>query len=371
MARALELAARGDYRARPNPRVGALLVSPAGEVLSEGHHAQSGGPHAEAALLSALGDPALARGATLFLTLEPCGPFPGKRTPPCVEALLPLGLARVSIATLDPHSGTAGRSAERLRAAGVAVEVGLLGDEARELNGPFFKEQSRAAAGLPPLPYLSAKWAMSLDGKIACRTGHSQWISGETSRLAVHRLRGEVDAVLVGSGTALSDDPQLTRRGVPGGDPLPVVVDRRARLPTSARLVQNAASAGLLVAVGAEAEPTRVAALRDAGAEVYVLPLGADSLSALLAELGRRGMNHVLLEGGGELMAAAFAAELVDRALVFVAPRVLGGHKALGPVGGEGVSEVGLGPRPLSLRPRASGEDVLLEAHFRRYPLKV
>ena len=368
MGQALALAAQGDYRVRPNPRVGALLLSPSGEVLATGFHARSGGPHAEAALLSALGDPSRARGATLYLTLEPCGAFPGKRTPPCVEALLPLGLARVLLATLDPHPGTAGRSAARLREAGVAVEVGLLTDEAQELNGPFFKAQSRAAAGLAPLPYLTAKWAMSLDGKIACHTGHSQWISGPDSRRAVHVLRGEVDAVLIGSGTALADDPRLSRRDVLGGDPLPVVLDRRARLPLESQLVRGAPASGLLLAHGPHVERERLAALAQAGVELFELPPGPDSLSPLLAELGRRGLGHVLLEGGGELTAAAFAADLIDRALVFVAPRVLGGHSAPGPVGGAGVSQVGLGPAPLSLRARPSGADVLLEAHFKRYP---
>ncbi|MBL4848393.1 MAG: bifunctional diaminohydroxyphosphoribosylaminopyrimidine deaminase/5-amino-6-(5-phosphoribosylamino)uracil reductase RibD [Planctomycetes bacterium] len=366
MDRALVLAARGDHRARPNPRVGAVLVADA-SVLAEGFHEQSGGPHAEAALFALLGDPNQARGATLYLTLEPCGAFAGKQTPPCVEALLPLGLERIVLATLDPHAGTAGRSVARLRAAGVVVEVGVRASAARRLNGPFFKAQARLAAGLPPLPYLSAKWAMSLDGKIACHTGHSQWISGEASRRASHVLRGEVDAVLIGSGTALTDDPRLTRRDVAGGDPLPVVLDRRARLPLKSRLVKAARETGLLVVVGRDAPAERRTGLRDAGVEVLEVE-GEDSLGPLLLALGARGCDHVLLEGGGEVLSAAFAGDWVDRALVFVAPRILGGRGAPGPVAGVGASEVGLGPAPLSLEVRASGEDVLLEAHFRLYP---
>lgn len=365
MSRALDLAAGVGYEARPNPRVGAVLVRE-GRVLAQGATQAYGGHHAEAQLLAELRDPALARGATLYVSLEPCGEFPGKQTPSCLEALLPLGLERVVIATLDPHPGTAGRSAERLREAGVAVEVGCGAERAKRLNGPFFKRQVRAAEGSAPQPYLSAKWAMSLDGKIACHTGHSQWISGPESRRAVHVLRGEVDAVIVGSGTALADDPRLNRREVPGGDPLPIVLDRRCRLPLESQLVAGARERGLLVVVGSEAPSERVAQLEAAGAEVLRVS-GTDSLGPLLAHLGARGCDHVLLEGGGEVLAAAFAADLVDRALVFVGPRILGGAGAPGPVGGLGVSEVGLGPQPLALEAKTSGADVLLEAHFHLY----
>lgn len=367
MGRALELAAGVGFRARPNPRVGAVLVRE-GELIASGSTQAYGHDHAEADLLRSLAEPGRARGATLYVTLEPCGDFPGKTTPPCGEALVSLGLARVVIATLDPHPGTSGQSVERLRGAGIEVSIGCGADAARRINGPFFKRQAFARAEAPLLPYLSAKWAMSLDGKIACHTGHSQWISGETSRQAVHVLRGEVDAVIVGSGTAIADDPRLTRRGVSGGDPLPVVLDRRARLPLTSKLVEGAGEQRLLVVVGSEAPPERRAALRAApGVEVLEVE-GEDSLTPTLRALGERGYDHVLLEGGGGVLAAAFAADLVDRALVFVAPRILGGTASPGPVAGLGVAEVGLGPKPVSLEARVSGEDVLLDAHFHLYP---
>jgi diaminohydroxyphosphoribosylaminopyrimidine deaminase / 5-amino-6-(5-phosphoribosylamino)uracil reductase len=367
MSLALDLAAGIGFEARPNPRVGAVLVRD-GQVLAQGATQAYGGDHAEAQLLGRLASPELARGATLYVSLEPCGDFPGKQTPACVDALVPLGLARVVIAILDPHPGTSGLSVERLRAAGAEVEVGCCAERARRLNGPFFKRQALGTQGSPPLPYLTAKWAMSLDGKIACHTGHSQWISGEASRRAVHVLRGEVDAVLIGSGTALVDDPRLTRRGVPGGDPLPVVLDRRARLPLTSQLVRGAAEHGLWVVVGREAPPNRIEALRGALGVDVVEVEGDDSLRPTLLALALRGYDHVLLEGGGDVLAAAFEADLVDRALVFVAPRVLGGSRSPGPVGGLGVAEVGLGPEPLFLEARPSGEDVLLEAHFHLYP---
>jgi len=367
MSLALDLAAEVGFEARPNPRVGAILVRD-GQIIAQGATQAYGGEHAEARLLAQLTSPDQARGATLYVSLEPCGDFPGKQTPACVDALVPLGLARAVIATLDPHPGTSGLSAERLRAAGVSVEVGCCAERAHRLNGPFFKRQLRAAAGLTPLPYLSAKWAMSLDGKIACHTGHSQWISGPESRQQVHVLRGQVDAVVVGSGTALADDPRLNRRQVPGGDPLPVVLDRRCRLPLESQLVAAASERGLLVVLGPEAPAPRVAALVAAGAEVLRVD-ERDSLTPLLEHLGSRGFDHVLLEGGGEVLAAAFAADLVDRALVFVAPRILGGRGAPGPVGGLGVAEVGLGPQPISLSAASCGDDLLLEAHFHVYGL--
>lgn len=367
MSRALDLAAGVGFEARPNPRVGAVLVHE-GRVVAEGATQAYGSAHAEAQLLSRLDSPALARGATLYVSLEPCGDFPGKQTPACVDALVPLGLERVVIATLDPHPGTAGLSAERLRAAGATVEVGCCAERAQRLNGPFFKRQTLAAAGLPPTPYLSAKWAMSLDGKIACHTGHSQWISGEASRRAVHVLRGEVDAVIVGSGTALADDPRLNRRDVPGGDPLPVVLDRRARLPLTSQLVRAAPERRLWVVVGNDAPAERREAFRAAPGVELLEVAGPDSLTPTLQALGAAGYDHVLLEGGGQVLAAAFEADLVDRALVFVAPRILGGTTSPGPVGGLGATEVGLGPAPLSLEARPSGEDVLLEAHFHLYP---
>lgn len=358
MARALALAARADYRVGRNPRVGAVLTRE-GRVLAEGFHAESGGPHAEAACFAALPAGAATAGGTLYVTLEPCGPFPGKRTPPCVEAVLSHQLARVVVASPDPHPAMGGTSLQRLREAGIEVVVGVLEDAARRLNGPFFKAQADSG-----LPYVTAKWAMSLDGKIACRTGHSQWISGEAARTEVHRLRGEVDAIAVGIGTALTDDPRLTRRGVPGGDPLRIVCDSRARLPLSSQLVQSAGVHPLLVAVREDAAPERCAALRAAGAEVLACPPAGEHLdvAALLRALGERGMRQVLVEGGGGLLASLFAAGLVDRVQCYLAGRILGGAGAPTPVGGEGVERVDLGARALHLESRRVGEDVLIEA---------
>lgn len=363
MERALELAARGDHRTRPNPKVGAVLVRD-GRVLAEGYHVEAGGPHAEAAAFSALersgGDPA---GATLYVSLEPCGPMPNKRTPPCVDAVLAAGLARVVVAMTDPHPEVGGRSLERLRAAGVAVEVGLLEDRARRLNGPYLKWVSQQR------PYVTAKWAMSLDGKIAAHTGHSQWISGEASRRAAHGLRGEVDAVLVGVGTVLADDPRLTRRGVAGNDPLRVVLDRRARTPLSAKLLQTSDQAPLLLALSEAASAAQVAAYRAAGAEVVQLPgsEGGVAPGAVLEALAARDVRHVLIEGGGAVLASFFAQDLVDRVVCFVAPRIIGGEAAPTPVRGRGVARADQAPRVAHLEVRESGEDLMLTGHVHVY----
>jgi diaminohydroxyphosphoribosylaminopyrimidine deaminase/5-amino-6-(5-phosphoribosylamino)uracil reductase len=368
MRRALDLAAQGDHRVGRNPRVGAVLVRE-GEVLAEGFHAESGGPHAEAAAFAAARTAGLdAHGATLYVTLEPCGSFAGKRTPACVEAVLASGVARVVVATPDPHPEIRGASLARLRAAGIEVEVGVEAEAAARLNGPYLKAQSGA-----DLPFVTAKWAMSLDGKIASRTGHSQWISGAESRREVHRLRGEVDAILVGIGTALADDPQLTRREVPGGDPLRVVFDARAELPLDARLLQALHVAPLLLATTDAAPPERRAALVAAGAQVLVASAdaaGRVQIREVLRHLRERhDVRHLLLEGGARVLASFFGAGLVDRVQCYVAPKIVGGHSAPGPVGGEGAERVDLGPTLGALRARPVGDDVLLEGHLRLYGL--
>ncbi len=361
MARALALAARGDWRVAPNPRVGAVL-SRGDEVLAEGFHAACGGPHAEAEALAALAARGLdARGATLTVTLEPCGPFPGKRTPPCVEALLAAGVARVVIARADPHPPVAGRSLERLRGAGVEVVTGVLEAEARRLTSAFAKW------ALHGTPHVTAKWAMSLDGRIAARTGDSRWITGPAARRDAHRLRGEVDAVAVGIGTALADDPELTRRDAPGGDPLRVVVDSSARLPLGSKLVASARDRPLLVAVAASAPAERVLALEAAGAAVERLgsSVGAERVDprALLAALARRGARTLLVEGGRQLLAAFFEAGCVDRVVAYVAPKVIGGDGAPGPVRGLGVDLVARARAVEGLTATTVGEDVALEGH--------
>jgi diaminohydroxyphosphoribosylaminopyrimidine deaminase/5-amino-6-(5-phosphoribosylamino)uracil reductase len=319
MLRALETAERGRGHVEPNPLVGAVLVRE-GQVVGEGWHERYGQAHAEVNALRAAG-PA-AHGATLYVTLEPCCHH-GK-TPPCTEAVLRAGVTRVVTALLDPFPEVAGKGASCLRAAGVPVEIGLCAAEAQKLNAPYLK---LLATGRP---YVIAKWAMTLDGKIATRTGDSKWISGAASRRPVHELRGRMDAIVVGIGTVLADDPLLTARPLGPRTATRVVLDTQGRLPRACRLAGSAAQAPLLVATGGAASP----------GETLVLPLanGRVSVPALLDELGRRRMTNVLVEGGGEVLGSFLDAGAVDEVWAFIAPMVIGGPRCA--VAGQGVARL-------------------------------
>lgn len=330
MERAIALARLGEGRVEPNPMVGAVIVDDDGRTLGEGYHKVYGGPHAEIVALRQAGE--RARGATLFVTLEPCS-HTGK-TPPCADAVLAAGLRRVVVGMQDPYPPVDGRGIDRLRSAGVDVSVGLLEPAVRRLNAPF---RRLIEAGRP---WVHAKWAMTLDGRLASRTGHSQWISGTASRAVVHRLRGRMDAILIGIGTALADDPLLTAR--PHGPRVAtrVVLDSRARLPLASRLVATARETPLLVFAGREAAPERVAALQSTHVEVLVAAYEQPRLAEVLHELGRREMTNVLIEGGSRILGAAFDAGLIDEVHAFMAPKLLGGINAAPVLAGLGRAEV-------------------------------
>jgi diaminohydroxyphosphoribosylaminopyrimidine deaminase/5-amino-6-(5-phosphoribosylamino)uracil reductase len=331
MRRALELAERGRGFVEPNPLVGCVLARGA-EPVAEGWHARFGGPHAEIEALRSAGEKA--RGATLYVTLEPCC-HRGK-TPPCTRAILEAGVSRVVAAVADPFPQVAGGGLKELAAAGVAVESGLLEDEARHMNAPYFK---LLATGRP---WVIAKWAMTLDGRLATRTGESRWISNETSRARAHVLRGRVDAILVGSGTARADDPLLTARPPGPRVATRVVFATRAALASDSRLVRTAADVPVLVAASGQATAENCRRLTGAGCEVFVCAGDGprERLACLLEELGRRKMTNVLVEGGARLLGTCFHAGAVDEAHVFIAPLLFGGASAPGPVGGEGVDLV-------------------------------
>jgi diaminohydroxyphosphoribosylaminopyrimidine deaminase/5-amino-6-(5-phosphoribosylamino)uracil reductase len=320
LRRALELACRGAGHVEPNPQVGAVVLAADGTLVGEGWHAAFGGPHAEVAALAAAG-PA-ARGGTLCVTLEPCCHH-GK-TPPCTAAIVAAGIARVVVATDDPFPAVAGRGVAALRQAGIVVETGLLAGEARRLIAPFHKLVTTG------LPWVIAKWAMSLDGRLAAAPGGERWISGPESRALVHALRGRIDAIAVGIGTVLADDPLLTARPPGPRRPLRIVLDSLARLPPTAALVRTVADAPVLVAVGPAADAGRMAALRETGCEVWqaAAESRAERLRELLAELGRRRLTNLMVEGGAEVLRTCFAAGLVDEIQAFVAPRIVGGDAA-------------------------------------------
>ncbi len=355
MRRALELARLGQGRTSPNPLVGAVVVRD-GQEVGCGYHAAAGSLHAEAVALAAAGP--LARGATLYVSLEPCDHH--GRTPPCTDAVLAAGIARVVVAHEDPDPRVRGRGIARLRAAGVEVQVGVLEEEARRLNAAYLKHRTTG------LPLVTVKWAMSVDGRIATRTGSSRWITGPQAREEAHRLRDTHDAVLVGIGTVLRDDPALTCR-IPGGrDPLRVVVDSRLRTPPDARLLREGSSP-VVVATTPQAPRDRVQRLQRAGAEVWVCAedRGRVSLPDLFGRLAQRGVLSVLVEGGSGVHAAVLEAGLADRLVAFLAPLVVGGRQAPGPVGGDGVADISQALRVGDLTVRPLGQDLCVEAEVR------
>lgn len=330
MTRALELAVRGQGLVEPNPMVGCVIVSD-GRAVGEGFHTAFGKPHAEIEALQQAGN--AARGATLFVTLEPCC-HQGK-TPPCTEAILDAGVARVVVATTDPYSEVDGGGLDELKKAGVAVELGVMQFEARQLNAPYFK---RLETGRP---WVIAKWAMTADGKIATETGDSRWISNAESRKSVHQLRGRVDAILIGSGTAAKDDPLLTARPPGSRRAVRIIADSHASLALDSQLVTTARNRPVLVAASHQSPEESVKKLIDAGCEVMRCDGESHQqrLIYLLDQCGQRGMTNILVEGGAKLLGTLFDADAVDEVHVFVAPKIVGG---LGPsaVAGRGASLV-------------------------------
>jgi diaminohydroxyphosphoribosylaminopyrimidine deaminase/5-amino-6-(5-phosphoribosylamino)uracil reductase len=332
MARAITLARRGEGWVEPNPMVGAVVIADDGTTLGEGWHKRFGGDHAEVMAIMAAG-PA-ARGATLCVSLEPCCHV-GK-TPPCTDAIIAAGLRRVVVAARDPSPHADGAGLAKLAAAGIAVEVGLHEAEAVRLTAPF---RTLVQHGRP---WIIAKWAMSLDGKVATHSGESRWISSETSRKIVHELRSRVDGIMIGVNTAIADDPLLTARPPGPRTAVRIVLDSDARLTADGRLVATAREVPVLVMVGRAARDGDVRRLRDAGCEVFQCD-GDDRqarLSLALHELGRRRLTNVLVEGGMGLLGGLFDLRKVDEVWSFIAPKVIGGEDAFTPVGGRGVKEI-------------------------------
>ena len=331
MSQALELAQQGQGKVEPNPLVGCVVVRE-GTVVGRGYHRQFGGPHAEVEALRDADE--AASGAEVYVTLEPCCHH-GK-TGPCTKALIEAGVARVVVGCEDPNPEVAGKGIAALRAAGIDVRVEANSEEARRLIAPFSKLITTGR------PWVIAKWAMTLDGKIACHTGSSQWISGEASRAMVHQLRGRVDAILVGRGTANADDPLLTARPLGPRTATRIVLDSQASLSPKSKLIQTINVAPLLVAVTAKSPLENRQRLEDQGVEVLVLSGDnrQEQLASLLDELGRRQMTNLLVEGGGEVLGTLLDLQAIDEVHAFVAPKLVGGATAPGPVAGQGVAEM-------------------------------
>jgi diaminohydroxyphosphoribosylaminopyrimidine deaminase / 5-amino-6-(5-phosphoribosylamino)uracil reductase len=360
MRRALELAAQADQMTSPNPMVGAVVLDRNGEPAGEGFHARAGEPHAERLALERAG--ARAEQGTLYVTLEPCS-HKG-RTPPCADAVVAAGIARVVVAMEDPDPRVVGSGLEQLREAGIAVEVGVEEQAARRLNRFYVKHRTTG------LPWVTARFGASLDGKIATSTGESRWITSEAARLESHRLRQRHDAVLVGAGTVLADDPELTNRlPEPARQPLRVVVDSTLRIPPTAKVLTGLEIAPTLVVTTSQASEEAIAELRKAGVEVVKVAAGPEErvdLAQLLRLLGERGLLSVLIEGGGEVNGAFFDSGLVDGVIAFLAPIIIGGRDAAGAVGGQGAKRLADAFRLANLEVTRIGDDLMVSGECSR-----
>ena len=334
MRRALALAEKGRGRTGPNPLVGAVAVK-SGRLLAEGYHAKLGGPHAEVAALRRSGP--RAKGATLYVTLEPCVHW--GRTGPCIEKILKSGVRRVVVAMRDPNPLVNGRGIRRLRQAGFSLKVGVLEKEVQELNRPFMTYMTQHR------PYVTVKAAQSLDGKIATRSGDSRWISGPQARRFVHRLREEVDAIAIGVNTVLKDDPLLLAR--PNGkrsrhQPKRIVLDRYLRTPLSATLVRSASVSPVILAIGKDVSQRKMRPFLKTGVQFLKVATDRDriDLKELLRKLAAMEISRLLMEGGGTLIGEAFDKKVVDELYLFIAPKVVGGKGAPTAIEGKGISKI-------------------------------
>lgn len=356
MQLAISLAQQGLGFTSPNPMVGAVIVQ-AGQIVGQGYHQKAGTPHAEVHALREAGDKA--RGATLYVTLEPCVHY--GRTPPCTNAIIDAGIKHVVIATKDPNPVVAGRGIKLLNQAGITTTVGIMEQEATLLNEVFNKFITTN------LPFVVLKCATSMDGKIATAAGQSKWITGEAARQYGHGLRHKYDAILVGLGTVLADDPLLTTRikDREGKNPVRVVLDSKARIPLNSKVLTDK-TAETIIAVTAAAPAANIDALKTAGATVLMLPSHEEriDMTELTAELSRRAITSILIEGGAAVNASALQAGIVDKIHVFMAPKIIGGDAAPGAIGNPGIDNLEQAVK-LSIKTLEKiGEDLHIEAYI-------
>ena len=349
MREALRIAKNAEGRTSPNPLVGAVIVRE-GKIIAEGWHRKAGTPHAEVHALNMAGE--LAKNSTLYVTLEPCSHF--GRTPPCANKIVEAGIRKVVVAMKDPNPKVAGRGIEILKSAGIEVEVGILEEEAAKLNEVFLKWITKK------LPFVTLKFACSLDGKIATATGKSQWISCESSRKFTHHLRDINDAIMVGSRTVLADNPTLTTRLVEGKNPVRVIVDSLAKTPLDFNVVTDK-KAKTIFAVTENAPQEKISALKNSGVEIIFAGSGDKvDLKILLEELAEREIASILVEGGGTLHFSLLEKNLADKIFAFIAPKIIGGKNALTAVEGAGFSELKNAAKLKNLTTEKIGDDILI-----------
>lgn len=356
MRLALELAEKGRGLTSPNPYVGAVVVK-GGRIVGKGYHKKAGGPHAEIYALRQAGS--RAKGATLYVSLEPCRHY--GRTPPCADTIISSKVKRVVAAMKDPNPLNNGRGFSDLRKKGIEIKVGILEDEARKLNEAFVKYITTK------IPFVTVKAAQSLDGKIATRSGDSKWITCECSRRVTHHLRGKVDAILVGVETILKDNPLLSVRVKNKNlkQPAKIILDSRLRMPSTARIFSKDSPGKVIIATTKLASENKLKVLEKKGAEILISESegGRVDLKSLLKTLAQRGITHLLIEGGGEVIASAFEASVVDKVLFFIAPKIIGGRQAPTSVEGLGINRISQAIRLRDIRLETICDDFLVEGY--------
>ncbi|GBE40448.1 riboflavin biosynthesis protein RibD [bacterium BMS3Bbin09] len=355
MQRALELANKAKGRTSPNPMVGAVIVK-GYRIISEGYHKKAGTPHAEIVALKKAGNKA--KDATMFVTLEPCC-HTDKRTPPCTKAIIASGIKKVIIATNDPNPKVSGKGIKELRKAGIETEVGILRSEAKHLNESYNKFIIKKK------PFVVLKIAQSLDGKIATAKGESKWITGKTARKHVHQLRNDLDAVLVGIGTVMKDDPSLDCRLRGGRDPYRIIVDSGLRIPLKSKVLGYSDNK-TIIATTNKASKRKISQINTLGAKVLVIKSksGMVNLKALMKELGKLDITGVMIEGGSSIASSAISSEIVDRVMFFVAPKIIGGTDSISSIGGKSPSLLGNAIKLKNLRAITIGDDILIEGYL-------
>lgn len=361
---ALTLAKRGIGKTSPNPAVGAVIVK-GGRIIGKGYHKKAGLAHAEINALLKAG--AKAKGADMYVTLEPCNHF-GK-TPPCTDAIIKAGIKRVFIGMEDPNPLIQGNGARQLRNAGITVESRILEDKCKDINEAYIKYITAK------IPFVTLKLASTIDGRIATCTGESKWITGLTSRMFVHRMRANADAVMVGIGTILKDNPELTTRFVKGKDPVKIVVDSKLRIPPGARVL-NSGEGGIIVATTKERsqrsevrsqKEKRIKSLQAKGVDILLLPSqnGVVDLKALMRELGKREITSLIIEGGSTLAASAIKQGIIDKATIFTAPKILG-KEGLPMIGDLAIRRLKHAIRLSRFECKRLGEDILVQGYLKK-----
>ncbi len=361
MKSVLRLAAKGRGKTSPNPMVGAIIVNK-NRVIGKGYHRKAGTPHAEILALRESGE--RARGSALYVNLEPCC-HRDKKTPPCTDAIIQSGIKKVVLGMTDPNPKVSGKGIRVLKKAGIEIVTGILEEESRRLNGAYIKYITTGQ------PFVILKIASSLDGKIATASGESRWITGEESRKAVHRLRSEVDAVMVGIGTVLKDDPMLTVRLTKGRNPCRVILDPQLKTPLKAMALNpesgSSSGAKTYIVTTPDSPDDRVSALKKKGAEIIYADSkdGYIDLTSLIKELGKLAITSIMIEGGSELNASALRSGIVDKVMIFISPKIIGGHDSKGSIGGKSPDRLSAAIVLRDIKSKRSGEDILIEGYLR------